>query len=214
MVENIFHAVILTKKALKVDLTGYKNVFLVMPAENYKKLTIAIIVVLITVVVIIAVITSEREKEKISPAGRPSGAIPSGPMTDSTLQTPMPQMESLPGDPGELVVLGDKYFDMGRYDMAVQVYEKALEKNPGDVDTYNDLGLALHYLRRSDAAIDTLRKGTQVMPSYQRIWLSLGYVLMSTGRNEEAKTALKKASEIDPATDVGREADRMLGNLR
>lgn len=185
-----------------------------MPAENYKKFIIAAIAILITGIAIFAITASDHKKEKTLPAGAQRGTIPAGPLTDPNAQIPMERMENLPDDPEQLAILGDKYFEAGKYDMAIQVYEKALKLKPDDVDTYNDMGLALHYLGRSDSALEILKKGTQVMPSYQRIWLSFGFVLLSTGKNEEAKKVLKKAAELNPATDMGQEATRMLSQIK
>jgi tetratricopeptide (TPR) repeat protein len=185
-----------------------------MPAENYKKLTIAVIVILAVAIVIFAVTTSERKKEIPADTGAQRSTIPPGPLTDSTGQIPMERMEDLPDNPEQLAILGDRFFEAGKYDMAVRVYEKVLKLKPDDADTYNDMGLALHYLGKSDSALETLKKGTQVMPSYQRVWLSLGFVLMSNGKNDEAKKALKKAAELNPATDMGQEATRMLSQIK
>ncbi|MBI5409653.1 MAG: tetratricopeptide repeat protein [Nitrospirae bacterium] len=184
-----------------------------MPAENYKKWTVVAVLVIAAAVVLFAVITSERKTETTSVGGSQQSPTPTGPLTDFATQPPM-QPDKLSEDPKQLAMLGDQYFENGRYDLAVQMYEKALQKAPNDVDTYNDMGLALHYLGRPDAAVNALMKGTQVTPSYQRVWLSLGFVLMSTGKNDEAKTALKKAAELNPGSDMGQEAQRMLGSLK
>ncbi|MBI5056858.1 MAG: tetratricopeptide repeat protein [Nitrospirae bacterium] len=184
-----------------------------MPAENYKKWTVAVVLILIIGMVIFAVTTSNHKSETPAVDSAQRKTAPSGPLTDSMTQPPV-QLDKLPEDPKELALLGDKYFESGRYDVAVQIYEKTLQKNPDDVDTYNDMGLALHYLKRSNDAINALKKGTQIAPSYQRVWLSLGFILMSTGRNDEAKTALRKAAELNPQTDMGQEAMRILGSLK
>ncbi len=185
-----------------------------MPAENYKKFTIAAVAILAAGIVIFAITTSNR-KQEIPPATEAQrNTLPAGPLTDSRVQIPMERLEDLPDNPEQLAILGDKFFEAGKYDMAVKAYEKVLKLKPDDADTYNDMGLALHYLGKSDDALKTLRKGTQITPPYQRVWLSLGFVLMSTGKNEEAKKVLKKAAELNPATDMGQEATRMLSQIK
>jgi tetratricopeptide (TPR) repeat protein len=185
-----------------------------MPAENYKKWTIAAVGILIAAIVIFAVTTSDHKEKKLPSGGGQTNALPSGPLMDSNMQTPGGQMENLLDNPEKLALLGDQYFETGRYDKAVQAYEKVLRLKPDDADTYNDMGLALYYLGRPAPALEILKKGTQVAPSYQRMWLSLGFVLMSSGKNEEAKKSLTKAAQLDPRTDVGQEAKKLLERIK
>ena len=188
-----------------------------MPLKSYKKWMVAIIIAAAAGIVIIAFITTPsymtekpaRERADIPPP-------PSGPLMDLDTNKVIP-VEKLGVDidnPQSLALLGDKYFETGRYIQAIEIYKKVLELSPNDVDTYNDLGLAYHYTGNPELAVDTLKKGTELMPSHQRIWLSLGYVLMSGGKNQEARQALEKAAELNPETDVGQEASRMIGLLK
>ncbi len=177
-----------------------------MPLESYKKWSIAVIFAVITVALILSLMkTPDYREEKTG--------LPTGPITDSVEELPLLETGKMPDDPKSLAVIGDKYFEGGRFEKAIEVYEKVLELDPNDVDTYNDLGLAYHYTGKSDMAIEKLRKGTEAMPSYQRVWLSLGFVLVSTGITEDAKPVLKKAMELDPDSTVGLEAKRMLDLL-
>jgi len=185
-----------------------------MPPENYKKITMAAIAVLIIGIVVIAVMTSDNKKEQPSSPGSQRGMVPPGPMTGTPMQPPAEQLGELPDDPKELALLGDRYFETGRFADAVQIYQKVLEKDPNDIDTYNDMGLALHYIKQSDAAIDILKKGAQIMPSYQRLWMSLGFIQMAVGKNDEARKSLEKAVELNPRNDVGEEARKLLDSLK
>jgi tetratricopeptide (TPR) repeat protein len=168
-----------------------------MPLESYKKWSIAAIFAVISAVLILSLMEPPDYREEKT-------GLPSAPLLETG---------KMPDDPKSLSVIGDKYFEGGRFEKAIEVYEKVLELDPNDVDTYNDLGLAYHYTGKSDIAIEKLKKGTEVMPSYQRVWLSLGFVLVSTGITEDAKPVLKKAVELDPDSTVGLEAKRMLDLL-
>ena len=117
-------------------------------------------------------------------------------------------------DPEALANLGDNYFEGGKFAEAVDIYNKVLSLAPDDVDTYNDLGLAYAYLNQIDKSIETLQKGAEIMPSYQRIWISLGFVSVSSGKNELARTALTTAVELGPDTTVGKEASKMLKEIK
>jgi tetratricopeptide (TPR) repeat protein len=181
-----------------------------MPFESYKKWLVIVIVLVLAGVVIFAITSSDYKKEKATSESSKRTPMPPGPIGGPGISLPT---QELPDDPVSLAALGDRYFEQQMYERAIETYEKTLKLNPSDVDTYNDLGLAYNYMGKTDIAIEKLKKGSQVMPSYQRIWLSLGYVLLSSGRNEEAKPALEKAVELAPESDVGREAQRMIGLL-
>ncbi|HDZ01542.1 MAG TPA: tetratricopeptide repeat protein [Nitrospirae bacterium] len=188
-----------------------------MPLESYKKWTAAIIIAAAAGVVIVSLILTPSYRTEETAGGR-TDVTPtlSGPLMDRDANKVIP-LENLGVDidnPQSLALLGDKYFETGRYIQAIEIYKKVLELSPNDVDTYNDLGLAYHYTGNPELAVDTLKKGTELMPSHQRIWLSLGYVLMSGGKNQEARQALEKAAELNPETDVGQEASRMIGLLK
>lgn len=173
-----------------------------MPPEPYKKLAVAIIVAAAAGFFVVSLVTSPSFRTK-EPARERTGMTP--PIEEAGVDMENPQ---------SLALLGDEYFESERYAQAVEIYKQALELSPADVDIYNDLGLAYHYSGQPVLAVDTLKKGIKVNPSYQRIWLSLGYVLMSTGKDEEARQALEKAAGLNPGSDVGQEAEKMLGLLK
>jgi Flp pilus assembly protein TadD len=121
--------------------------------------------------------------------------------------------ELMASDPVLLSQEADRLFAAGRFAEAVTLYRKALELDPSDTGSRNDLGLALHYSGNSAQAITVLRAGADAAPEFQRIWLSLGFVSAQAGQTEQAREALTKARSLDPQSDVGLEADRLLGLL-
>ena len=178
-----------------------------MPLKSYKKWILATIIAVAAGIFIVSLIlTPSYMTEKT--AGE--GTTARGPGNVISVENLGVDIDN----PQSLALLGDKYFETGRYIQAIEIYKKVLKLSPNDVDTYNDLGLAYHYTGNPELAVDTLKNGTEVMPSHQRIWLSLGYVLMSSGKNQEARQALEKAAELNPETDVGQEASRMIGLLK
>jgi tetratricopeptide (TPR) repeat protein len=167
------------------------------------------ILILLCAVLAVSTVSCNRN-ETSSKQSRQKSAV-TGPIID-TYQggNAMDKLDLDNQSPESLALLGDRYFESGRYVPAIEVYRKVLELDPNDVDTYNDLGLSLFYTGQPDQAIDNLRKGTQINPNYQNVWLSLGFVLSQTARTDEAKLALQKAVDINPDTPMGQEAARML----
>ena len=126
--------------------------------------------------------------------------------------TVMPDEDKIT-DPQQLFNLADDYFAKQDYVRAADLYARVLVMVPGSVDIYNNLGITLHYLGRTDEALAKLKHGTTVDPSFQRIWLTLGFVEGGAGHVDEARVALQRAIDLDPASAVGQEAKRILGNL-
>ena len=182
-----------------------------MAVENYKKFIMIGLIALFAVIVIFAMTSSPYKPVKALQKGTQRNTLSPGPLLDTNANLIMPPEEPDVdrNDPKALALLGDKYFESGNFDQAIEIYKRVLELNPDDVDTHNDLGLAYHYMKRSDMAVDSLKKGVDVEPSFQRIRLSLGFVLMSSGRNAEAKDVLEQAAELDPDSTIGKEAKRM-----
>lgn len=114
-------------------------------------------------------------------------------------------------DPVLLNRQADALFAQNRWNDSIPLYRRVLELDPDDVDAMNDLGLALHYTGRSQAGLDLLEKGVGMAPDFQRIWLTLGFVRANSGEPVAAREALTRARAIDPESEIGREAERMLG---
>jgi tetratricopeptide (TPR) repeat protein len=114
-------------------------------------------------------------------------------------------------DPVLLNRQADTLFAQNRWNDAIPLYRRVLELDPNDVDAMNDLGLALHYTGRSQEGLELLEKGAGMAPDFQRMWLTLGFVRANSDDAAGAREALTRARDIDPNSDIGREAERMLG---
>ena len=69
-------------------------------------------------------------------------------------------MESI----NELVILGKKQLDDGRYDNALNLFEQAMLINQKDPDLWNLKGIALRSLGRYDEAIECFNKSLEIDP--------------------------------------------------
>ena len=108
----------------------------------------------------------------------------------------------------------DAAFAARDYASAAQGYERMLALAPHNVDVYNNLGLSLHYLGRHAEAVKRLDEGIAVESTYARIWLTRGFVQMRTGDSTSARAALEQVRTLAPDTNVGREAEDMLDQLK
>ena len=69
-------------------------------------------------------------------------------------------MESI----NELVILGKKQLDDGRYNNALNLFEQAILLNQKDPDLRNLKGIALRSLGRYDEAIECFNKSLEIDP--------------------------------------------------
>jgi tetratricopeptide (TPR) repeat protein len=89
-------------------------------------------------------------------------------------------------------------FSLGRYEEALQAYDRALELNPDDSIVLNNKGLELDKLGRCEEALQAYDRALELNPDYYDAWHNKGVALHKLGQYEEAaQIALKKASELN-----------------
>lgn len=150
----------------------------------------------------------------VAASGSPANLVnPANPIEDA-IRAYKDRIAANPKDSEAIGRLGDIYFENGRFEDAISEYKKAVKLNPKDIDTINDLGLAYLYIGKKDEAVRELEKGSKVDPMYQRIWLSLGFAHISNGNKEKAREAWQRAAAMDPASPVGKESKKFLGQFK
>jgi tetratricopeptide (TPR) repeat protein len=90
--------------------------------------------------------------------------------------------------------LGASYALAGKYEMAIEAFNKALSANYANSRVYNNLGLALANRERYPQALEAFKKGGGEARAYN----NLGCIYLSKGKKEEAVRCFEKAIEIDP----------------
>ncbi|MBK1721225.1 tetratricopeptide repeat protein [Thiocystis violacea] len=138
--------------------------------------------------------------------------------TASQPVAPKPNTSAIPAsitesNPVLLHQQADNLFVERRFAEAAAVYQRILELNPADAEAHNDLGLALHYTGDTAGAFEQLQMAVTQAPELQRPWLTLGFLSFQAGKVAEAKAALERARDLDPESDIGKEAQRLLGLL-
>ena len=87
---------------------------------------------------------------------------------------------------------------LGKYDEAIQAYEKAIEINPQYALAWNGKGVALSVQGKYDEAITAFDRAIEINPQDASAWNNKGNALDSQGKYDEAIQAYDKAIEIDP----------------
>lgn len=96
------------------------------------------------------------------------------------------------------VALGNAYYDIGRFDGAIQWYEEALLLVPDDVDVRTDLGTAYLYTGNPIKAVDLYQRSLEIQPDHAQTLYNIGVTYLSTGNFPEALENLQKLLEFHP----------------
>jgi len=87
---------------------------------------------------------------------------------------------------------------LGRYQEAIECYDKALQIDPRNADAWNSRGNSLNCLGRYHEAIECLDKALEISPRFTLAWTNKAVSLGLLGRHHEAIECLDKALQIDP----------------
>lgn len=86
----------------------------------------------------------------------------------------------------------------GKYDEAIEQYEKALEKDPEQAYIQANLADALSKVEKYDEALAAYQKAVSLKPDDAAIYTNMGVVLGKLGKTKESQDAFKKAAELNP----------------
>jgi cytochrome c-type biogenesis protein CcmH/NrfG len=86
------------------------------------------------------------------------------------------ELEVKPSDVGQLVQLGNEYFDIGDHAKAVAAYEKALRIDPRNADVITDMGISYRKLGKPEESAKAFRRALDVDPEHSMALFNLGIV--------------------------------------
>jgi tetratricopeptide (TPR) repeat protein len=89
------------------------------------------------------------------------------------------------------------FFNLGKYEEALQAFDRAFELNPKNAANLNSKGVVLARLGRYDDAIKCFDKAIWQKPSYVVPWLNKAKALGALGKYQDAIKACDRAIELD-----------------
>jgi|WetSurMetagenome_2_1015567.scaffolds.fasta_scaffold00586_1 tetratricopeptide (TPR) repeat protein len=95
---------------------------------------------------------------------------------------------------------GADLFGQGKYDEALQAFNKAIEINPQLAGAWTGKGYGLKALGRYDEAVQAFDKAIEINPQDADAWNDKGDTLKALGRTTEADVAYAKAKELTYTT--------------
>lgn len=94
--------------------------------------------------------------------------------------------------------LGNVYRSQGRFDEAIDSFQKAISLIPNYAQAYNNMGLVMQLQGRLDEATDCFLKAVNIMPDRAEMYSNLGDVLHENGHWEAATESLQRAIVLKP----------------
>jgi Tfp pilus assembly protein PilF len=87
----------------------------------------------------------------------------------------------------------------GNYDLASDLYEKALQKPPVSAELYNNYGALLDFRGKHDAAVAMYNLGLAKNDRDPKLWTNLGIAYDALGQHANALSAYFAAAKLDPS---------------
>ena len=103
-----------------------------------------------------------------------------------------------PRDKKSRVILGNAYYDIGRFVAAIPWYREALELDPEDVNIRTDLATCYLYVGDAVEAVKLYRQSLSSDPSHAGALQNIGVAYFSTGHFSEAIKNWEKLIESHP----------------
>jgi tetratricopeptide (TPR) repeat protein len=114
--------------------------------------------------------------------------------------------------------LGNVFLSTGRYEDAVQEFQRSLDLYHNSDETLSSLAAAYQKLGKASAAEDAYRKAVSLRPNYWRVYNTFGAFYMDQARYSDAAEMFKKTIQLAPLNYRGysnRDAtDLMVGRFQ
>ena len=93
---------------------------------------------------------------------------------------------------------GNAFYQLGRWEAAIDDYRQAIARRPALMQAHNNLGLALTRLGHHPLAVESLSRAVELDPDRSEPHCNLGVALFGAGRLREAVDSYDRALALDP----------------
>ncbi len=91
-----------------------------------------------------------------------------------------------PNDVKSIVQLANLYFDVGKFEQAIQYYKRALKIDPTSTNVLIDLGVAYFNTGKSDSALTFMHKALEITPGHKQGLYNIGIVYYNLNNFDKA----------------------------
>ena len=96
---------------------------------------------------------------------------------------------------------GDTFFDLGKFEDAIQDYNKAIDLNPNNASYYYNRGTTFANLEKFEDAIQDYNKAIDLNPNDESVYYNRGVAFIYLNEYEKAIENLSKAIDLNPNKD-------------
>ncbi|MDP8202236.1 MAG: tetratricopeptide repeat protein [Candidatus Tenebribacter burtonii] len=93
---------------------------------------------------------------------------------------------------------GNEYAEDGKYDKALEFYQKALDINPSLASVYYKMGIVYNDMKKYNEALECYEKTIEINPDHAYAYNNMGYIYGNQRKNDKAIECYEKAIEINP----------------
>lgn len=160
-----------------------------------------------------------------TPAGKPAaasetaaGQMPADHPSPENVERLMALQQQIADDPQNtdyLTQIANLYYDLRKYDRAIEFYQQSLDIRPGEAGVETDMATSFHYLGQSDKALETLDKVLQYQPGFPQAMFNKG-VILAHAKND-VQGAIKVWEDLlqtDPAFSQQADLQQMINQLK
>lgn len=150
-------------------------------------------------------------------AAQSSSRIPEGhppPEVVEQLREFQERAKANPEDKQIRIVLGNMYYDMGRFDAAIDWYEQALKLDPVNLNVRTDLGTSYLYTGEADKAIEMYQKSLETKPHHPQTLQNLGFAYFATEKFGAAIETWQKLIDAHPTYPHREEIKKQMESAR
>lgn len=147
----------------------------------------------------------------VAPAGGPEAFDPSQHLAMvAQLQA---EIDKDPKNVEKRVMLGNIYYDGGKWELAIPLYQKALDLAPNDTDVIVDLGVCYRNVKKTDEALALFNRALKIDPNKKQALFNVIVVYgFDKGDKAKARAALKafeaKYPDEPAAKQIAAELDK------
>jgi cytochrome c-type biogenesis protein CcmH/NrfG len=123
-------------------------------------------------------------------------------------------LEKNPADTEHWIMLGNLYYDIGKFAQALEPYEKALLLAPANENVRVDYAVCLFNSGQDGRAIQELEKVVLANPNHQTATYNLGVIHLHAGNKDRARQYWNRTLQINATSDLASKARDALDRLK